>query len=150
MNGILNFKMKPGNPAGVTTKLLILAIVSGLLIIPVSCEPAETPATFTSVSGVYTCQETSPHSGVRRYVVEINRVSGSDNLYIITNFHNSGEIEFIYTEKAGDSLLIDNQVITGLVVNGSGSIAEDFRMIDLYYETDDALTVLDYYARYSR
>jgi hypothetical protein len=124
--------------------------VFGLLIGLISCEPTETPADYTSIAGVYTCQETSPHAGIRRYVVELNRVSGSDDLYIITNFHNAGEIEFLYAEKDGDSILINNQVISGLVVNGSGSIGEDFRVIDLYYETDDALTLLDYYARYSR
>lgn len=126
------------------------ALIPGLLALLFSCERPETPADFTSVAGVYTCQETSPHSGVRRYVVEIDRVRDRDDLYIISNFHNAGENEFIYVELSGDSVLINSQAIAGLIINGRGTVGEEFRIIDLYYETDDAVTLLDYYARYSR
>lgn len=82
--------------------------------------------------------------------MEIDRVRDREDLFIISNFHNAGENEFIYMELSGDSVLINNQAVSGLIINGRGAVGEQYRIIDLYYETDDAVTILDYYARYSR
>ena len=60
------------------------------------------------------------------------------------------EFDREFAEFIQDSLRIFNQVISELSINGKGPVAADFRTIYLYYETDDGITVLDYYANYTR
>jgi len=105
---------------------------------------------YNSISGIYTCQETSPHAGLRQYPVEIEKVSDSDKLYIIINFHNKGESEFLFAEETGDALSISNQLISDIRVNGTGAIGKDYRTIELNYLTDDGTTILDFHASYKR
>jgi len=115
-----------------------------------SCENNNTPVTYTTITGLYTCQEISPHAGLRKYIVEVDQVVDQDNLYIISNFHNQGTNEFLYAELEQDTLVIFNQAISSISVNGKGPVGNDFRTIDLFYETDDGITLLDYNASYSR
>lgn len=127
-------------------KILLLLL---LTLFFYSCEekPVLTP---TSIEGFYTCNESSAHTGYRKYLVEIDKVNTQDNLYIIANFHNLGDNEFLYAEYTGDTLYIRNQVIGSYFVTGKGKVFEDFKKIDLEYVTDDGLLQLDYYAAYER
>lgn len=104
----------------------------------------------TSVSGVYSCEESSTHSGTRNYLVEIDSIRNREKQYIISNFHNLGTNEFVYSELQGDTLRITNQVLGGLRISGKGWVSPDFRSISLYYETDNAVNIYEYYALYSR
>jgi len=115
-----------------------------------ACDRNTEPITPTDITGIYNCQESSPHSGLRTYLVEIDKVNETESTYIISNFHNKGENEFLFAEFIQDSLKIFNQAISELSVNGKGPVEADFRSIYLYYETDDGITVLDYYANYTR
>jgi len=120
------------------------------VIISVSCDLNSDPVNYASLTGIYTCQEYSSHAGVRQYPVEIDKVSDSENLYIISNFHNKGESEFLFAELSLDTLRISNQAISELTVNGKGTVGKDFRSILLNYLTDDGQTILDYSSTYSR
>jgi len=121
-----------------------------LFLLLISCNNTTKPVTHTDITGIYTCQESSPYSGIRKYIVEVDQVKETENLYIISNFHNKGVNEFLYAELDGDTLRIANQAISDISIDGKGPIGEDFKLISLYYETDDGITVLDYYASYSR
>lgn len=121
-----------------------------LFLLLISCNSTTEPVTHTDITGVYTCQESSPYSGIRKYIVEVDRVKEMENLYIISNFHNKGINEFLYAELDVDTLRIDNQAISDISIDGKGPVGEDYKIISLYYETDDGITVLDYYASYSR
>lgn len=123
--------------------LFILALTAG-------CETDPGTGSPSGLTGVYSCQESSPHSGIRNYLVEIDRVKDSDDLHIISNFHNQGENEFVYASLDGDTLRIVNQVLSGWSIYGKGPVASDLRTIYLYYETDDGITILDYYCTYTR
>jgi hypothetical protein len=103
-----------------------------------------------SLTGVYSCQESSTNSGIRKYLVEIDSVADSEGQYIISNFHNLGTNEFLFSELQGDTLWIINQVLGNLRISGKGWVSPDFRTIQFYYETDDALNIYDYSAIYSR
>lgn len=127
-----------------------VALLGMVALLVLSCNRNNEPVTYTSITGVYTCQETSSHAGVRRYFVEIDGVKDKENLFIISNFHNKGENEFLYAELKQDTLLFLNQAISDISVNGKGPIGPEFRSIDLYYETDDGITLLDYFASYTR
>ena len=137
--------MKTGKRQGKGIILICLASILAL-----ACNPVNPEVDYTSLDGIYTCQESSSHTGVREYFTEIDRVAGAEDQYIISNFHNLGENEFIFTELENDTLWIFNQAITDISVNGKGVVDPDFRTINLYYETDDGITVLDFYANLTR
>lgn len=124
-----------------------------LALLPVtlasSCEQ-ETTGEFTGLQGFYTCNESSSHSGFRKYIVEIDDVVNQSDNFIIANFHNLGDNEFLFTEYENDTLYIRNQVIGSVFINGKGKVYEDFRRIEMEYRTDDGVTILDYYALYER
>lgn len=126
--------------------LVLTALLAGMCI---SCDK-NSDANYSSVEGLYTCQESSSHAGVKQYFVEIDKVNNSENLYIILNFHNKGENEFLYAEIDGNALLISNQSLLEIRVDGEGTVDEEFRSIQLNYLTDDGTTLLDYYAAYTR
>ena len=115
-----------------------------------SCEPQESTGDYTSIEGIYSCQESSSHSGIRKYFVEVDKVGNADNLYILTNFHNLGDTEFIYAELREGKLYLVNQAINNLSVNGEGPVDQEFRSIELSYTTDDGIILLEYYAQLSR
>jgi len=119
-------------------------------VVSTSCDKNSPPGDYSSVEGIYTCQESSPHSGLRQYPVEIDKVKGSENLYIIVNFHNKGQSEFLYAELDDDLLLISNQFISNIRVDGEGTVDSDFKSIQLNYLTDDGATVLNFYSSYTR
>jgi len=114
-----------------------------------SCESSQ-EGVATSVTGVYSCQESSIQSGTRKYLVEIDNIKNREAQYIISNFHNLGTNEFLYSELQGDTLRIINQVLGSLRISGKGWVSPDFRTIRFYYESDDGLNIYDYYAVYSR
>jgi len=116
-----------------------------------ACDQGETkPETYASIEGLYSCQENSIHTGLRKYFIEIDRVNDSEDTFIITNFHNLGESEFLYMEYRPDSIHIENQYITNYRIKGKGTADASFRRIELYYETDDGSIIQDYYATYTR
>jgi hypothetical protein len=115
-----------------------------------SCERDQPPVSYTSISGIYTCQESSSYSGVRQYPVEIDRVRDTDNQYSISNFHNKGENEFVFAELTDDTLRIFQQAISDISVNGKGPVSDDLRTIMLEYQTDDGIIILDYFTVYKR
>jgi hypothetical protein len=128
----------------------VLMSLGCLLLAPLSCENENQEVIYRGIAGIYSCQETSAHSGMRKYIVEIDRVREKEDLFIISNFHNAGENEFLYAEFDHDTLRIENQVISHLSVNGHGMVSEGFRIIDLRYKTDDGITILDYSATFTR
>jgi len=120
------------------------------LIVLFSCDGNGPSGPFESLEGLYSCQESSVHSGVKKYFVEIDQVKDANDLYILSNFHSQGENEFIYARLSGGSLQIENQVIRDLTVNGEGLVSDEFNEIQVYHTTDDGITQLDFTANLTR
>jgi hypothetical protein len=127
--------------------LLLLPLLT--LLLAASCE--EKPEhVYTRIEGVYTCNERSAHAVSSNFLVEIDKVAGEQDLYIIDNFHNMGDNEFIRSRLIGDTLFINNQIIGNLSVNGKGAVSADFKRIEFTYITYDRIVELDYYATFQR
>ena len=131
-----------------------MKICSGL-IIPLflilsisSCEKEE--KTYSSVTGSWRCEENHPVNGFRNYLVEIDSVKSETDLYLISNFYNVDYNEFVFARLSENELTINNQVITALFVNGTGTVNEDFTLIDWVYEIDDGIQEISVFARYTR
>ncbi len=120
------------------------------IILLSGCEKENGERTWTKIDGIYTCEESSPHAGYKKYIVEIDKVHGQENTYIITNFHNQGNLEFLFMSLQNDSLIIENQVIGSLFINGKGKISESFDQIEIEYTADDGQRELDYFGVYTR
>lgn len=114
------------------------------------CDTGNDNKVYQDITGAYTCEETSPYTGLHKYIIEIDRVKNKDNLIIISNFHNQGDSEFIYATLAGDSLSLNNQIINGLFINGSGEVNPEFNRIELNYTVNDGNEVRPFTAVYSR
>ncbi|MFW5644576.1 MAG: hypothetical protein ACOCZL_01560 [Bacteroidota bacterium] len=122
-----------------------------LLFFSISCEEEKTEKTYESLEGIYRCEENSPYTGHRKYIVEIDQVNDQENLFIISNFHNQGNAEFIYANRQNDSvLLIENQLISNLYIHGEGTVNNGLNEVKMIYTVDDASMEVEYYALYSR
>lgn len=128
---------------------LFIYLIAPILFLT-SCDEKPPVTEYFSIEGFFVCNERSVHAGINNYLVEIDKVASQVNLFIINNFHNTGENEFLYAELNGDSLFIDNQVIGTLFVYGKGVVSADFRQVELSYYTDDGIVQLDYYATLRR
>ncbi len=125
-----------------------------LILVPIflaaSCEEKQA-TTYTTVEGLYVCNERSAHAGVHNYFVEIDKVSTQQNLYIINNFHNAGENQFIYAELVADTLVINDQGFGNfLSVSGKGAVSDNFKKVEFSYYTFDGVVQLDYYATFEK
>ncbi len=134
------------NKNNIFTPILIYLFI----ILLSACEKDNGERTWTKIDGIYTCEESSPHAGYKKYIVEIDKVRGQENTYIITNFHNAGNLEFLFMNLQNDSLKIENQVIGSLFINGKGKISENFDQIEIEYTADDGQRELDFFAVYTR
>lgn len=121
-----------------------------LLILVFSCENKDPGRTYENIEGAYRCEENHPVSGIRTYLVEIDRVKNETDLYLISNFYDAGYNEFLFARLSGKELMITDQIITGLIVNGTGQVRDDFKWIDWEYEVGDGITTQNMVARYTR
>jgi len=115
-----------------------------------ACNTDPLPGELDNLTGVFSCQESSTYTGVRKYLVEFDQVANSPGQYIISNFHNQGNNEFIYADYQNDTLWIINQLLGDLRISGKGPVDPDFRTVRLYYESDDGLNIYDFHALYER
>ena len=105
---------------------------------------------YSDIEGLYSCDENSPNLGYRKYIIEIQEVAAQENAYIMANFHNLGDNEFVYLEHIGDSVFINNQIIQQYFIDGKGFVNEDFTGISLTYTTNDGTQELEYYIMLTR
>ena len=77
-------------------------------------------------------------------------MTSQDNVYIISNFHDQGYADFIYANLLNDSIIIENQVISNLFINGKGIVNNPLNEIKLIYTVDDGNQEIEYFAVYKR
>lgn len=129
---------------------IIIAFFAIALVMSLAGCDTTPEGNYTSIEGFYSCNEGSAHSGYKKYIVEIDKVNSQDNTYIIANFHNQGDNEFLYAEYTQDTLYIKNQLISNLFVLGKGKVYDDFKRVELLYTTDDGVVQLEYSALLER
>ena len=103
-----------------------------LLLLAFSCEN-EGPAEFTSISGIWRCEEIDETAAVRIFNLDIDKVQSYDDTFLILNFHNAGESDYVRAYSTGDTLQIPLQGLKNFIVSGKGIIAPDFKLLTLDY-----------------
>jgi hypothetical protein len=127
-----------------------IAVYTISLVFLISCENKDTGRIYENIEGTFTCEENHPAFGIRRYLVEIDRVKNEADLYLISNFYDAGYNEFLFARLSSSDLTITDQVVTGLLVNGHGRVSVDLKRIDWEYEVADGIATQNILALYTR
>ena len=132
------------------TAFRILNILT-LALLLAACGDNE-PKVHSSIAGTWRCEETSSLNGTRTYLVDIDRTISDTTQYIITNFYNTGDTEFIKVKLKSNKLTITQQPTSNITVDPklfSGSVI-DLTQIILSYTVRDGLSDVKVEATYSR
>ena len=118
-------------------------------VVLVSCTNNE-PKVYTTIIGSWHCAESSPY-GSRNYLVDIDRNRTDTTQYLLSNFYNQGDTEFIFSHMSGKTLTITQQQIFSFTVkSGTGLVSTDFKRIELDYNIYDGSTEIKVHAIYTR
>ena len=116
----------------------------------VSCTTTNEPKVYSNIIGSWHCAESSPY-GSRNYLVDIDRNRTDTTQYLLSNFYNQGDTDFIFAHMNGKNLTITQQQIVSLTVkSGTGLVSTDFKRIELDYNMFDGSTEIKVHAIYTR
>ncbi len=117
-----------------------LSVIVLLLVFLLSCGD-NGPRVYTSISGAWRCQEINPFLGNRVYLVEIDRKASDTTQYVITNFYDSGDLEYIVVKLKNGQLTLAQQPTADLSVKSfTGTLVDTgFKRIELTYKVYDGL-----------
>jgi hypothetical protein len=127
------------NSQRIATALLIC-----MSIIINACEKDETDSPVATdardkYTGSWTCAETNTKTNVKNtFTVNISKSSASSSGLILSNFNNmgGGSAYNVNSSLSGSSISIPNQTVSGDIISGSGTIANDSK-INFSYTVDD-------------
>ncbi len=114
---------------------LIFALASVIY----SCEPDE-DVTPGSIEGTWHCKENHYIHGEQWYYVDIENDPNISNRVLIYNFLGLNAITdtfHVYATLTGSTLNIPQQIIEGHTVSGQGTVADNYKTINLEYSDDD-------------
>lgn len=109
------------------------SLVLFLALMVMACTESSKNTDYSTISGIWNCEEFDQYSNVRNYIVDIDNVVGYDNIFIISNFHKAGDDLFVRATVSENTLLIPQQAIGNYIVAGEGTITTDNKRINLQY-----------------
>ena len=120
-------------------KLFLALVILALPTVFQSCEPVEGNP---NLSGTWTCKETSQIFMKRAtltstFTVTFIRDAVNPDQYYIQNFYKLGDQVKVSVLKDGYTITIPQQSVDGFVFAGSGSINENYTLINMTYTADD-------------
>lgn len=130
------------------TALKILNILTLALLIA-ACGDNE-PKVHTSIAGTWRCEETSSLNGTRTYLIDIDQTKSDTTQYLISNFYNTGDTEFIKVKLKSNKLTITQQPTSNITVSSLSGTVIDLTQIMLSYTVRDGLNDIKIEASYSR
>ncbi|MBN2485371.1 MAG: hypothetical protein JXB34_05320 [Bacteroidales bacterium] len=125
---------------------LALFIVIGAL----ACTDNSSEKNYSTISGLWNCDEIDEYSALRNYIVDIDNVVNSNNIFIIVNFHNAGNDFFVRATVNEENLIISKQAIGNYLVEGTGIISPDNKRIELEYKVFQESSIRVYQCLYWR
>ncbi|MBN2766356.1 MAG: hypothetical protein JXR27_08290 [Paludibacteraceae bacterium] len=121
-----------------------------LLLLLSSCESSG-PVVHKSIAGVWRCEDINNSTITRNsYLLDIYRKQSDSTLYVITNFFQAGDNEFIVVKNNDGKLILAEQSLTGMNLKKFSATVIDLHNISLQYTIYDGQrdNVVD--ASYSR
>jgi hypothetical protein len=105
---------------------------------------------YSGIEGLWKCEELDEQSNVSNFNVDIENVKNYDNIFIISNFHNTGEDTYIRASVNDSIITISKQAYEFIQVEGIGKISSDFKLIELNYIITDESRTMSYQAVFYR
>ncbi|MCX7863238.1 MAG: hypothetical protein N2449_09630 [Bacteroidales bacterium] len=123
------------------SKIKLLYLCSTILLMAlVACNPDEpdpdTGDIRDKLVNTWKCTENSATYGTQNYYVEITKDNQS-GIIVIDNFFNLGLGKSIKASVNGQTITINNQMVSGHLFNGTGTIASNFNSISWNYTFDE-------------
>ncbi len=122
------------------SKLRVLVVLVTLAVAFWSCNPDEpdpdTGDIRDKLVNTWKCTENSQTYGTQNYYVEITK-DNQASVIIIDNFFNLGLGKSIKATVNGQTITINNQIVSGHIFNGTGIIASNFNSISWTYTFDE-------------
>lgn len=108
------------------------------------------PKVHTTIAGTWRCEETSSLNGTRTYLIDIDQTISDTTQYLISNFYNTGDVEYIKVKLKSNKLTITQQPTSNITVSGFSGTVIDLTKINLNYTVRDGLSDIKVEATYSR
>lgn len=119
------------------SKLLFISII-GILF--ASCDEVITTTNENQINGAWKCNEQHEEDGQNYYDVEIEVDESDSSTIYIYNFlnleSNPSSPVYVRAKLQGNNITINEQIVAGHTVEGSGTINSDYTKIYLDF-TDD-------------
>lgn len=81
------------------------------------------------ITGTWDCSETGSISGTQAFEANIEK-SGSDTTAVyVYNFYGLGPSDRVIARMSGRTLTVSRQTVTGIEIQGSGSVSSDYKTI---------------------
>lgn len=126
-------------------KVLLLSV----FIVILGCN-SNKPETYTTISGLWKCEEIDELASVKIFHVDIDKVRSYDDAFIMSNFHNAGEETFIRVSVTGSKLILPNQYLQNILIEGEGNIGIEYKIITAEYSIEDGGRTANYIATFYR
>jgi len=129
---------KKSNKIKQLVSLVLISILASFIFY--SCEPDE-DVTPGSIEGTWHCKENHYIYEEQWYWVDIENDPNISNRVLIYNFLDLNasitDTFHIYATLTGRTLNIPQQIIEGHTVSGQGTVADNYKTINLEYSDDD-------------
>lgn len=118
-------------------KILLLSILAYIFL---SCEESG-PKVYTSISGTWRCEEINPIIGDRVYLVDIDRKRADTTQYLISNFYNTSDLDYIVVKLKSSQFTLAQQSTADINIKSFNGnlIGTNFKRIELTYKIYDGI-----------
>jgi hypothetical protein len=114
-----------------------------------SCTNNE-PVVHTTIAGVWRCTEITNHTSSQSYLLDIQRSVSDTTMYIVSNFHNTGDNEFVKLKLTSTKLQLAEQPSANISIKNFSGTVESLKLIQLQYTVSDVKYDSSVTATYSR
>lgn len=118
------------------------------VVLMIACDD-NGPSTHSSIVGTWRCEEYTP-SGTRSYLVDIDRRVSDTTQYVVSNFHNTGDVEFVILKLKSNKLSLAENSTSNITVSALSGTVIDLTQININYKIYDGRTNTAVEAVYSR
>ena len=130
-------------------KILLRTLFLFLVVVLITACDDNDPKTHSSIVGTWRCEEYTP-SGTRTYLVDIDRRISDTTQYVVSNFYNTGDVEFVILKLKSNKLTLAENATSNITVSALSGTVIDLTQIILNYKIYDGKTNISVEAVYSR
>ena len=124
-------------------------LVLFITLVFVSCTSKE-PKIHTTIEGVWRCTEIKNNTASQSYLLDIIRLTSDTTMYVVSNFHNTGDSEFVKLKLTSSKLQLAEQPTANISIESFSGTVESLKLIQLQYIVNDSRYTNSISATYTR